>query len=171
MRIPMNNSIYILPLILLYTVPSSSRAADLHKAEPGEIVIMRAVTPQPVNRVDQQGPITSNVDLLPNTSMERHLNGPLGSIKAITISDEQAAGIHGSTSIGQRIEGVMTGDANLSQGRHLHGTATGRSISRAGDSTSQLTQVLGAGGGSATTNNAMKGLADALGQAFGPLSR
>lgn len=168
----MNKSIHILPLILLCTVSSSSWAADLHKAEPGEIVIMRAVTPQPVNRVDQQGPITSKADLRPNMSMERYLNGPLGSIKAITISDEQAAGVHGNTTIGQRIEGVMTGDANSTQGRHLHGTATGRSISRAGNTTSQLTQVLGAGGGGgATTNNAMKGLADALGQAFGPLSR
>lgn len=154
---------------------SSLMAADLHQAEPGEIVILREVTPQPHNRINQQGPILNKVDLRPDPTATEHLIIPINkSIEVINLTDEQAAGVRGSAPAGNMVREALSSDESPIGGHGSHSLANGHMLNRTSDTSGRLYQVLsGSGGaqGGGATNNAMKGFSDALGQALGGMHR
>lgn len=164
-------------MLLCAVLAPSLKAADLHQAKPGEIVIMREVTPQPHNRVDQEGPIISKVDLKPEPIATEYLVDPVNrSIKAIALTDEQAAGVRGSTPAGGMVVEALAGDQSPVGKQGGHALTHGQGLNRNSNMNSgRLTQVLGGGGGGAqgggATNNAMQGFSGALGQAFGKMHK
>lgn len=164
--------VLFMPPVWLMTIalfPVAGVAADLHQAEPGEIVIMRKVTPQPVNRVDQQGPILSKADLrinkLLNPRVER-ANQSINGIDAVALTDSEVAGVRSTP--GGMVQQTLMGTGNAGSYHGAGGLNAGNSLSRSTSDSGQLMQMLGTGGGGA--GDVMQGLGSALGSALGAMN-
>lgn len=166
-----------LPALLISAtiIPGISFAADLHQAEPGELVIMRKVTPQPHNRVDQQGPIMNKIDLRHDATVNHRILGGmdqhLDHIHAIALSDDEAAGVRGMPNPGDEVQRIL-GTGNTASHQSARGLDGGRSLSRSTSDSGHLFQAIGtASGGGGDVGDAMQGLNNTLGSMLDSMNR
>lgn len=160
----------------LVLVAATLPAADLHQAEPGEIVIIRKVTAQPHNRINQNGPIMAKADLRSNgevnVAAQDRVGQQLQTIRIISLSDTEAAVIRSTPAPGNHVRHLFgVTNANL-RGTDNNSHGNGRILSHSHDISGQMMQQLGGGHGSAGgVGGALNNLSDTLGSVMAPLKQ
>lgn len=133
--------------------------------EPGQLVIIREVTPLPHNRQNPHGEIKTMIDLRSQGQMEK-LDGGVNSFLAIPLTDAEAAVVRSTPNPGTLVINTLNDNSPL-----LHGDA-GRNISRSSDMSGRLTQsVAGSGGAGGTVNKSVSGFTRALGSALDTINK
>lgn len=133
--------------------------------EPGQLVIIREVTPLPHNRQNPHGEIKIMIDLRSQGQMEK-LDGGVNSFMATPLTDAEVAVVRSTPNPGSLVTNTLNNNSPL-----LHGDA-GRNILRSSDMNGRLTQpVAGSGSAGGTVNKSVSDFTRALGDALGAINK
>lgn len=135
-------------------------SAQDYTAEPGEIVLLRQVTPTPINRPTRyEGPIMSSVNMRRKVDLS-----PLDKLEGNELTDAEAAIVRGAPAPGNRVREVAGSNGHMNDG-----TGTNEElISGPASVNGQLMQTL-EGGMSGAIGEQTTDLKKQIGKALGPL--